>query len=231
MIYILDNIEEFNEDQINKAKKILPLERLKKFNQYIFFKDKRLSCLVYLLFLYGMMYEKKIDFYSLVGVQFSYNRNGKPYLKGMESIEFNFSHCDEAVACGISEYPVGVDVQGYEEIIDEDGMKIVFSKEEISDLKSSDSPEKKFARYWTIKESYYKCIGTGLTDTMNEKNFAVGNDDVFYVDNFCFHTQSFNRFQISVCEKNISSDQIGFIFVSHEKINLMIENFTENTNS
>lgn len=111
------------------------------------------------------------------------------YLKGMESLHFNISHCNKSVSCGISEYPIGVDVQDYEETVNENIMKLVFSDAEIKDIQKSAIPEKCFTRYWTLKESYYKCIGTGLLDDMKEKNFAIGAGDQFCVEGFCFYTK------------------------------------------
>lgn len=37
--------------------------------------------------------------------------NDKPYLPGHPGIHFNLSHCEKAVFCGISKYPIGVDIQ------------------------------------------------------------------------------------------------------------------------
>ncbi len=42
---------------------------------------------------------------------FEYNEHGKPSIIGHPEIFFNLSHCREAVACVVSDAPVGIDVE------------------------------------------------------------------------------------------------------------------------
>jgi len=221
MVYLLDELDEFNENEIYEMLKIMPLNRINQFHRYRFFKDKRLCILAYLLFLYGMMREEKWKMGDFIKVPFELGADGKPYLKGLESLYFNISHCDKSIVCGISEYPIGVDVQDYEEIVDENMMRFVFSDIEIKEIQESTDPERSFTRYWTLKESYYKCIGTGLLDDMRSKNFAVGQGDQFYIEGFYFYTRAMQSYQLSVCEEKENSESLGLIWVSAKEIKEM----------
>lgn len=223
MVYLLDDLDVFEKKEIYEALQFMPLQRVKQFHRYRFFKDKRLCVLAYLLFLYGIMQEKKGRLHDFTKIPFELGTNGKPYLKGMQSFYFNISHCDKSVSCGISAYPIGVDVQDYEETVNENVMKLVFSDAEIKDIQKSVIPEKCFTRYWTLKESYYKCIGTGLLDDMKEKNLAIGAGDQFCLEGFCFYTKTMQSYQLSVCEEKTNSESIKLILVSAQEIKEMMK--------
>lgn len=225
MVYLLDDLEAFDEKEIYAVLKWMPHQRREQFHRYHFWKDQRLCCLAYLLFLYGMLREKRGRFCDIYNVPFAFGEDGKPYLKKMESLHFNISHCNAAVACGISEYPIGVDVQEYETQADESVMQLVFSELEKKEIRESRFPEQRFTRYWTLKESYYKCIGTGLIDEMKEKNFAVGQGDLFQTDRFCFYTKAMPSYQLSVCEEKNFLIAAEVIPVAAQEIKRMVKRF------
>lgn len=94
----------------------------------------------------------------------SYGQEGKPYLTEYPDIHYSLSHSGEYVSCALGDSPVGVDIQevtGYREGIarrfftDEDNHRL--------DLCSSDGKKELFFRMWSIKESYVKLTGKGLS--------------------------------------------------------------------
>ena len=44
---------------------------------------------------------------------FQFNEHGKPYLVGHEGVYFNISHCREAIAVGVSNREIGIDIEGH----------------------------------------------------------------------------------------------------------------------
>lgn len=84
--------------------------------------------------------------------------NGKPVIVGHEDIHFNMSHCRYAVACAISNKPVGIDVEVVKENVKDDLARYVLSDSELEDLTPL-----KFTRLWTMKEAVVKLTGRGIT--------------------------------------------------------------------
>lgn len=81
MVYLLDDLDVFEEKEIYEALQFMPLQRVKQFHRYRFFKDKKLCTLAYLLFLYGMMREEKGGLSDFTKVPFELGINGKPVFK------------------------------------------------------------------------------------------------------------------------------------------------------
>lgn len=96
---------------------------------------------------------------------FEYNEHGKPSIIGHPEIYFNFSHCKDAVACVISDQPVGIDVESLREY-KESLVRYTMNEEEIREIESSDDSARTFIRLWTMKEATIKLTGTGISDGM-----------------------------------------------------------------
>ena len=96
---------------------------------------------------------------------FEYNEHGKPSIVGHPEIFFNLSHCKEAVACAISDCPIGIDVESirrYKESL----VRYTMNDEEVRRIESSSDPASAFIRFWTMKEAVTKLIGTGISNDM-----------------------------------------------------------------
>lgn len=92
---------------------------------------------------------------------FRFAEHGKPYLADHEGIFFNISHCKEAIAVGVSNREIGIDIEGgrrYSEIL----LQRAFNEEEQATVRQNDNPEMEFARIWTRKEAFFKWTGTGI---------------------------------------------------------------------
>lgn len=89
--------------------------------------------------------------------EIKFNENGKPYIN--EDISFNLSHSHNYVAVIISDTTCGIDVELYDEERDWNKLKNnILSSREISLIKNNMD----VAKYWSIKEAYFKCKGTGI---------------------------------------------------------------------
>ena len=98
----------------------------------------------------------------------------------LSTVNFNISHCKQAVACVVSERPVGIDVESigrYSESL----ARRVLSPEEFSLVQSSPDPNIPFTRFWTQKEALVKLTGRGINDDLPNLFFKY--------DNVSFHTE------------------------------------------
>ena len=119
---------------------------------------QRLCVLAYQLLKEGLQKE-----YGLTGNPiFEYNEHGKPSIVGHPEIYFNLSHCKEAVACAISDKPVGVDVESHREF-SESLINYTMNDEEKAEIRKSHNVAAAFIRLWTMKEATSKLIGIGIT--------------------------------------------------------------------
>ncbi|MGC5327079.1 4'-phosphopantetheinyl transferase family protein [Brevibacillus sp. SYSU BS000544] len=92
------------------------------------------------------------------------NEYGKPYLLGRKDIFFNLTHSGDWVGCAAGRVPVGVDIERVKPI--ELGVaKKCFSSEEYSALMAQLEKDRLdfFYELWTLKESYIKAIGKGMS--------------------------------------------------------------------
>lgn len=96
---------------------------------------------------------------------FEYNEHGKPAIIGHPEIYFNLSHCEEAVACVISDEPVGIDVESIRAY--KDGLaRYTMNETELAEIAQASDAAAAFIRLWTMKEATVKLIGTGITNEL-----------------------------------------------------------------
>ncbi|MCI0472054.1 MAG: 4'-phosphopantetheinyl transferase superfamily protein [Ignavibacteria bacterium] len=114
----------------------------------------------------------RIDGKSIV---FNKTKNGKPYLQST-GIHFNLSHSGEYVAMALSDHETGIDVEQIRPINYRIAERF-FSPEEVGVLnsKSGKSKLEYFFDLWTLKESYLKMIGTGLTKSLSSFTVELVN--------------------------------------------------------
>lgn len=95
--------------------------------------------------------------------------HGKPEVK---NLYFNLSHSDNMVICAVSDKTVGCDIERIQ-TAPKRIAKRFFHENEIEYLERFDEHRKneEFYRLWTIKESYLKMTGYGLTFPL--KDFEV----------------------------------------------------------
>ena len=95
----------------------------------------------------------------------SMNEFEKPFYKEHPEIHFSLSHSGTMAMCAISDKPVGCDVERQRQR-DLDIAKRFFAKEEYELIKSQPTEQEQtsmFFRIWTLKESFLKMIGSGLS--------------------------------------------------------------------
>ena len=158
MIYVREDIWDFD---LESSLREVSEQRREQALRFKHEQGRRLCVLAYLLLKQGLREEYGI----MDNPVFEYNEHGKPSIVGHPEIFFNLSHCKEAVACAISDQPVGIDVESvrsYKERL----ARYTMNDEEVRDIETSEQPDTTFIRLWTMKEATMKLVGTGISKDM-----------------------------------------------------------------
>jgi 4'-phosphopantetheinyl transferase len=109
----------------------------------------------------------------------SYGKNGKPYLTNHPKIHFNVSHSGSFIVCAVADVELGIDVERIRDYNFHIAERY-FSKSELADLLALEGDARRdyFFTLWTIKESYLKALGRGLTKSLS--SFTVSWNDKGY---------------------------------------------------
>jgi len=99
-------------------------------------------------------------------IKFHTNDYGKPFLKEREDFQFNLSHSGIWVVCAVDDRHIGIDVERIQPI-DLDISKNYFSHDEHRELMSKADKFSYFFSLWSLKESYIKIRGKGLSMPLN----------------------------------------------------------------
>ncbi|MBE7169182.1 MAG: 4'-phosphopantetheinyl transferase superfamily protein [Williamsia sp.] len=112
-------------------------------------------------------------------IRFARNQFGKPFVIGQYNFHFNLSHSGCWVACAIDNSEVGIDVEEIRQI-DFSVAWSFFSSAEYEDLMHRDESERLsyFYELWTLKESYVKAIGKGLSEPLPSFSIQVRDHDI-----------------------------------------------------
>ncbi|SEA64097.1 4'-phosphopantetheinyl transferase [Oribacterium sp. KHPX15] len=175
MIYLLSaDFKNLNEP-LSDWSDFLDEDRRKKVDRYRFYKDKALGTFAYILLRYALKKEYGIE----EKPKLIYDSSGKPYIDGSD-ICFNFSHCENAVACVVDKKTVGIDLQNYTETLIQVKKRFLTEKEmKLFDGSGEENEAgviRTLARIWTLKEAYGKYRGDGLIYDIREKDFLSVNN-------------------------------------------------------
>lgn len=154
----------------------LPAQAQARFSRFSRGADIQRSLLGELLARYLLAGRLKINCHEIV---FTVGPNGKPAFPEEENLHFNISHSGDWAVCALATVPVGVDVERLRKVNPALAERF-FSPDEVAMLKAL-PPEMqtgKFIQLWTLKESFLKAIGRGLTRNLN--SFSVRWQDELY---------------------------------------------------
>ncbi|WP_461673156.1 4'-phosphopantetheinyl transferase family protein [Priestia megaterium] len=158
-------------------------------------------------------------------VEFYSNIYKKPLLKNFTNFHFNLSHSEDWVVCITDTSHVGIDVE-YVQPIDLDILKTFFSAQEYEDLKqlNLDHRISYFYDLWTLKESYIKALGIGITMSLNTFTIRKYNNlsidlisDKSYPKYFFRQYYLNENYRLSACAttKNFPKD---LIFINYKEL-------------
>ncbi len=147
------------------------------------------------------------------------NLYGKPFLDGHPNFHYNISHSASFAICAIANSPIGIDIEQITKI-DLDVATEYFTQQEINYIFNCPFSEQRnaFFELWTLKESYIKQIGMGLSINLNDFSMIKSNFEWhvvsdLYGTNLFFHQYNFmNQYEIAVCsETNNFPENIIFL--------------------
>lgn len=143
-------------------------------------------------------------------MEYDIGQQGKPTLRYYPEIHFSLSHSGDYAICSIGEEEIGNDIEWVREGKERVAERF-FAEKELSWMLSAESSEEKeerMFRIWTIKESFLKVTGLGMSLPL--KDFAV----IMENDKASLRQQ--------VNEKNYHIKEYAMPGIFHEKIGYKI---------
>ena len=192
-LYVLDNLAAITSDELEAAIASLPDWRREKALRFKHEQGRKECAFAYLLLCQALKEAYGIDEQP----SFIIGEHGKPDLNFNNNLNpndnpshtsyliphtshlyFTLSHCKQAIACVLSERPVGVDVESigrYSESL----ARHVLSPEEFALVSSAPDPQIPFTRLWTQKEAVVKLTGRGIDDDLPNLLFKYNNVSLY----------------------------------------------------
>ena len=209
----------------NSLLSLVSIERRKKIYKFIRKEDADRSLIADILLREALIENFKIENDNIF---FNYGKYGKPRLINHESINFNISHSGNWVVCAINDHEVGIDIEKIEDI-DFDIAKSFFSEKEYIDLMNKDINKRKdyFYDLWTLKESYIKACGKGLSLDLRSFSFRIENNNILFesknnLRNYFFKQYFIDKnYKLSVCTlENHFAEEVIFKSLDSLKLKL-----------
>ncbi len=174
----------------------------------------------------GIALDHALETYGLKerGMEYEIGEWGRPTLKYYPGIYFSLSHSGDYAICSIGEQQVGNDI----EFIKEGRLKVAdrfFCEEEkewVYAAKNEQEIEKRMFRIWTIKESFLKVTGRGMslplqdfTVLMEEENRRIKIRQT--VEAKYFHVREYDDiagYRVALCCKETKDIAYSMISVT-----------------
>ncbi len=135
------------------------------------------------------------------------NSHGKPFLSSHPDIYINLSHCKGLAVCGAGYAPLGIDCEPVSKLRT-GAARRVCAPSESEELENSHDPDLSFTRLWTLKESFVKAVGRGISYPMKNAVFSFRNAHIItnVTDaHFCQYIIA-GKYVISGCSAEKSGD-------------------------
>lgn len=107
------------------------------------------------------------------------NEHGKPYLENYSGVEFSISHSGGLVICAFAAENIGCDVQRITQVKPDISRR--FCESEFRHIQACSSEQAKrelLFRYWTLKESFVKAVGTGFSLPFDSFSLDLSGESV-----------------------------------------------------
>lgn len=193
---LYDNINHYSQEEYNEFLKLIRQDKRERIAKILHKEDQYRSILGEIL-LIKLLKEFNIEYNS---IHITTNQYGKPYIQDLD-VYYSISHSHEYVICAISNKEIGIDIEKIRHIAPVT-LKQYATTNEIEYITSIDKLyERRCFEIFTLKESYFKCMGCDLREILNVE-FHISNDSIQ-----CSHTgYSFNLvdtidgYVIAICE-------------------------------
>jgi len=115
---------------------------------------------------------------DLAAQQRDKNQWGKPFLTQHRDIDYNVSHCEGCAAVIVERgVQAGIDVERLRPY-NARAAKRVLNENELDAVQAASDPDKEFFKYWTLKESFIKAVGMGMSMSMKDIAFELDGSGV-----------------------------------------------------
>lgn len=189
----------------NKYIKLLNEKELKKMKSFFKQEDRKRYFVEIILLKSIISNINKIKFNDIIIENGIY---GKPYLKNNLNFKFNISHSNEIIIIVIDyNNEVGIDIEYIKEINLNEYINILREEEKVEIISEKESNKlDKFYEIWTIKESFFKEEGKGISMI----------DDYYFIDLkkkiikynkkvLEYKIVNYHKYKISICSSKIDS--------------------------
>lgn len=204
--------------QFNQLLSKIKEEKAKKILKYHFQDDSLRSLYGELILIYGLKYIYNINYQD---IDISQNSYGKPYLVSDIPIYYNLSHSGEWAVCAFHNKNIGIDVEQIQDIDFNIANRFFASSESESLLlKTGIQKKKHFFDLWTLKESYIKYKGKGLSIPLDSFSFDIHqtislNSTEESAPLFFKQYELNDQYKVSVCsESSIFPDSLKYLDIS-----------------
>lgn len=170
MKFIYENINNYSKEEYNFFLTTLKLEKQIKISNILKDDDKKRSILGEIL-LIKLLNELNINYNSIIIIK---NKYGKPYIKDL-NLFFNISHSKDFVICAISNNEIGIDIEQIRETKESIINQFVTIKEKQYINEFKNKYNKRAFEIFTLKESYFKCLGINLNH-IKDIEFEINNN-------------------------------------------------------
>ncbi len=209
-------------EEINILKNYISHEKQARIKRFYHYDDLKRSLLAEILVRWQIC--KKLGI-SNREIAFETNQYGKPYLKDIKDYHFNVSHSGDWVIMAQHNTPIGVDVEQIKPM-EMNIAKRFFSEREYNDLmdKAESQQLSYFFQLWSLKESFIKAIGKGLSMPLDSFSFSINNEGkkiTLYPEEI-YTNYYFKMYNIDPCYKmalctndeNAIPDEVSFISIN-----------------
>jgi len=169
--------DDISDQYMEECKKWLSDDEIIRYTNYYFEKDRREYLLGKILTRFVLSFYTEIPAEKLI---FKKNDFGKPVLKNASNIAFNLSHCSGVNVLAVSMAgSVGIDLERLNRKHASLSLINSFcSPTELSDFSGVDDKNRvnRFFLLWTLKESFVKSLGKGLSFPLADVTFDLNEE-------------------------------------------------------
>ncbi|SHI99269.1 4'-phosphopantetheinyl transferase [Clostridium cavendishii DSM 21758] len=201
------------DENLQKLCTYISCERRTKINKFINKNDKIQTLIAEIL-----IRTKVIKDFNVKNESISFNKNiyGKPYLEKFKNFYFNISHSGNYVAIAINNQEVGIDIEEIKDIEYFDIAKNFFTNEEFNYISIPNKKKslERFYEIWTLKESYIKFKGQGLSIPLDSFRIIDNDTNLKLISNNDCANYTFNNlnilsdYKLSICRLDNESFNI-----------------------
>lgn len=159
-------------------------------------------------------------YYSIFGRELdndriAYGKYGKPFVLGERNFHFNISHSGLWILCAVFCDEIGIDIQ----CLNSNKLSFfegLYKKEEVSVAKKYILYRKLlyYTAIWTIKESYFKLLGTGINEQLENLYVLSINPTIFggkkSIKNIMFYTFLLDNKHVVTIAVNGKNDNANY---------------------